>query len=198
MLRITWFLFCQNNLWANQKEYLGLFSIWFWVISVPGWAKTSLELRKLAYHITSNNSNYFDRFQLKLDIFRMYTANRPVLPCVKDEARPPSVLPTPYVVFCQETQSNQMGCGTVFNYCPAAPRFDTSSVERHQGLANLGMNTSVLFLIFNVLGMTSTWSMKCTIWILNYFLSKLSLNQSNGVGAMSIRVVEFSNGGIQN
>ena len=93
----------------------------------------------------------------------MYTANRPVLPFVKDEARPPSVLPTPYVVFCQETQSNQMGCGTVFNYCPAAPRFDTSSVERHQGLANLGMDTSVLSLIFNVLGMTSTWSTKCKI-----------------------------------
>ena len=93
----------------------------------------------------------------------MYTANRPVLPGVKDEARPPSVLPTPYVVFCQETQSNQMGCGTVFNYCPAAPRFDTSSVERHQGLANLGMDTSVLSLIFNVLGMTSTWSTKCKI-----------------------------------
>ena len=107
-------------------------------------SKTSLELRKLAYH----TSTYFDRFQLKLDIFRMYTANRPVLPGVKDEARPPSVLPTPYVVFCQETQSNQMGCGTVFNYCPAAPRFDTSSVERHQGLANLGMNTSSF--IFNI------------------------------------------------
>ena len=75
----------------------------------------------------------------------MYTASRPVLPGVKDEARPPSVLPTPYVVFCQETQSNQMGCGTVFNYCPAAPRFDTSSVDRHQGLANLGMNTCFIF-----------------------------------------------------
>ena len=55
------------------------------------------------------------------------------LPCSEDVNQPPDVVPTPYVVFCPETQSTHLYYRSVLNYCPNAPRFDSTNAERHNG-----------------------------------------------------------------